>query len=127
PESSYQVLRVIEGDRYVLDLNGNGQEDEDEIFHLYNVNSFPLRYSEKTVQYAENYGLSVQEAVALGYVGREWAKEHLLGQKVVLKDANDYNPAYNYRFAQISFKNQDLAKALLKEPNCPTCSQILDR
>lgn len=114
PEKSCEVLEVLEGDKFVLDLNHNKKTDKDEIFHLYNVDAFPLRYNEKTLQYAQKYGLNIDEVITLGYLGRKWARETLLNQTVTITSKLEkYNSEYSYRFVKAKFKDKDLAEVLL--------------
>jgi len=116
PEQSYEVIDVVSGDMFVLDLNHNGEADEDELFHLKDINAFPLRYNDKAVQYAKEYGLNIDEAITSGYLSKKYLKENLLNKKAVLNSKLEkYNPAYKYRFVKISIEKEDVGKTLLRE------------
>ena len=60
-EESYKVIKIIEGDKFYIDLNRNNMPENDELFHLKDVNSFPLRYNNKIDLYSKRFGLSKNE------------------------------------------------------------------
>ncbi len=115
PEPTYKVLRIIEGDKFYIDLNKNDLEDKDELFHLNFVNSFPANYSRKTSEYAKKFDLSIVEILSLGYGAKEFSRNSLEGKFISFgEQLEDYNPEYGYRFAKIIINGEDFAKILLQ-------------
>jgi len=115
PKKSYRVLEVVEGDKLYIDLNRNLKKDKDELFHIENINTFPLKYTEKAKVYAERYDLEPYSVITLGYIARELSKTLLEGKNVTFRHPlPTYNPDYYYRFASIELENKDYAQILLE-------------
>ena len=124
-DHNYKVLEVFEGDKLCLDLDFNQKCSPDEIVHIKNVNTFPLKNTEKAQHYAKKYGLSLEEAMKLGFLAKKFTENTLLKRNVRLKyslnpwqkansSLSPYNVKYKYRFAEIVFQNKDFAKILLE-------------
>ncbi len=112
----YKVLEVVEGDKFYIDLNKNGIKDNDELFHIKNVNAFPERYNRKIEDYAKRYDLTLDECIFLGKMAKTFAAQKLLGKEISFKSAiQPYNPKYYYRFAEIYLDGEDFGILLLKE------------
>ncbi len=113
----YKVLEVVEGDKFYIDLNNDGKKDKDELFHIKNVNTFPLKYGEKAREYAKRYDLEPDECLYLGKKAKKYAIEHLLGKEIrFIGEIQPYNSKYYYRFAEILTKDgKNFGVALLEE------------
>lgn len=112
---TYKVLEVLEGDKIVLDLNSNGKSDPDEIIHLKNLNTFPLKYSPKAEEYACRFALSPKEVLILGHAAKIYTKTVLSGKKVsILGHLGVYNKNYTYRFGEISYEGRNFGEILLE-------------
>lgn len=113
----YRVLEVVEGDKFYIDLNKNGTKDKDELFHIKNVNTFPVKYNSKIEEYTERYDLTVCEALSLGEAAKNFTKEKFEGKEISFKNPLvPYNPRYYYRFAEILTEdNKDFGIILLEE------------
>jgi len=78
----YKVLRVIDGDTVYLDFNGNGRADRDERVRLNGIDAFEVRPTSNLKWQMKKYGISLEEALWLGYQGRVFAENELLGKVV---------------------------------------------
>ncbi len=121
----YRVLEVFEGDKLCLDLDFDQKCSPDEVVQIKNINTFPLKNTEKARYYAKKYGFNTEEAIKLGFLAKKFSESTLLNRDVRLKyplnpwqkansSLSPYNAKYNYRFAQIKFQNKDYAKILLE-------------
>lgn len=102
--SAYKVLEVIEGDKFYIDFNADGKKDKDELIHLKGVNTFPLSFGQKAEECAAKYNITPAEAVSLGHLAKEFAKENLEGKNIeFIRPVGPYNHTYQYRFAEVKF------------------------
>ena len=115
PKEKYEVIKVVEGDKFYIDLNKNKIAEVDELFHLKDVNAFPLRYNEKTQFYADKFELTIPNIFELGYLGKEFTEKMLLNKEIeFIEKPEEYNPKFEYRFASILFNQKDYAETLLE-------------
>ncbi len=112
----YKVLEVVEGDKFYIDLNKNGIKDKDELFHVKNVNTFPLKYNSKIEYYSKRYNLTECQMFFLGETAKKYTTKMLFGKEIsFITEPAPYNPKYYYRFAEISLDGKDFAVMLLEE------------
>lgn len=100
PKNSYvDVLRIESPTQIVVDINNNGVEDENEIISLKKTESFSVKSSKKQDALAKKLKINPEDAIGLGYLAQNFAKETLEGKKVkiVKSDSNSIFKRTNYR------------------------------
>lgn len=80
--TDFQVLKIDSPTEIVVDLNKNGVEDNDETITLKNIESFSTKPSQDQTNLAEKLKISQEDAMGLGFLAENFAKENLDGQKV---------------------------------------------
>ena len=78
----HKVIKVIDGDTVYVDFNDNGIAEQDEKVRINGVDTFETKPSVFLDYQMKNYGLSQNEALGLGYFGKEFAKKELLNKSV---------------------------------------------
>lgn len=111
----FEVLEVVEGDLFYIDINKNKKKDEDELFHLHLVNSFPSTKNAKTSFIAKIYSITTDEAIALGKGAKKFSKNALEHKFVKINILPKTSKNKDCRFAQIFLDEIDYAKTLLRE------------
>ena len=84
--TDFQVLKVNTPTEIVVDLNRNGTQEENEIITLKNIQSFSTKPSEAQNDLAKKLKISSEDAMGLGFLAQNFAKETLDGQKVKIKE-----------------------------------------
>jgi len=82
---SFEVLKVLSPTEVVVDINKNGVEDDDETFCLNDVQSFSTKLTGDQLELAKKIKISEDDAIGLGFLAQEFAKEHLAQKSVKLK------------------------------------------
>ena len=119
-KKEYKVLEVIEGDKFYIDLNSNGKKDDDELFCLKNVETFPPKYSKDVQKYAKTFDITEDEALFLGEEAKKYTISKILGKKIILKNENELRCKKRgekclYSLAVVEFNGEDFAKTLIEE------------
>lgn len=86
--ASYSVLEVISPVEIVVDLNKNGIND-DEPISFKNIQSFSTKPSEKQSKLAKKLNISEEDAIGLGFLAQNFAKNTLAEKQVKLKIKKD--------------------------------------
>ena len=111
----FEILEVIEGDLFYIDINKNKIKDKDELFHLNLVNVFPSIKGAKTSFISKIYSITPDEAIILGEGAKKFSKnalEHKFAKvNILAKSTKDRK----YGYAQIFLDGIDYAKTLLRE------------
>lgn len=94
--NDFKVLKVISPTEIVVDLNKNGVEDNDETITLQNIQSFSTKQSGAQTQLARQIKISDEDALGLGFLAENFAKETLLDKNVKLKNNNILIDNKNY-------------------------------
>lgn len=84
--ADFKVLKIVSPTEIVIDLNKNGVEDNNEIITLQNVQSFSTKPSGAQAQLARRIKISDEDALGLGFLAENFAKETLLDKNVKLKN-----------------------------------------
>lgn len=84
-ENKFKVIKVIDGDTFYVDFNNNGIAEKDEKVRVNGVDTFEIKPTEFLEYQVKNYGLTQDEALGLGYLGKEFAKKQLLNKYVAVK------------------------------------------
>lgn len=111
---SHKILKVIEADEYIIDINDNNKEDEDEHFKLKDITALKPLKNPYTINLAKNIGIDIEQYIKTGYIARQYAKDSFLNQKVNIIWMEEYNKNNKYRLAKIEFENKDIANLFLK-------------
>lgn len=83
--TDFKVLKVVSPTEIIVDLNKNGIEDNDETIVLENLQSFSTRPSGAQAQLARHLKISDEDALGLGFLAENFAKETLLDKSIKLK------------------------------------------
>lgn len=78
----YKVIKVIDGDTVYVDFNKNGLPEQEEKVRLNGIDTFETRVSDGLKWQMREYNLTQNEALGLGYYGKEFAKRELLNKYV---------------------------------------------
>lgn len=86
-KTNYTVLEVISPVEIVVDLNRNGVKD-DEPVSLENIRSFSTKPSEEQSKLAKKLNISEEDALGLGFLAQNFAKDTLAEKQIKLKIKN---------------------------------------
>lgn len=114
-QDTFEILEVVEGDLFYIDINKNKIKDEDELFHLNLASAFPSTKSPKASFLAKIYSITPDEVVALGACAKEFSKNALEHKFVKINIFTKANKERKYGWAQIFLDDIDFAKTLLRE------------
>lgn len=104
------VLNVITPTMLEIDLNDNGLTDENEIFCIPDTETFTANTRFNQEPTAKKLNLSSAEAIAIGYLSDNFAKNLLEGNEVVLKTTKIVTP--DCRYANITINKENYAGIL---------------
>ncbi len=79
---SHKVIKVIDGDTVYIDFNDNGIPEQNEKVRINGIDTFETKLNDGLEWQMKLYGLSQDEALGLGYYGKEFAKKELLNKLV---------------------------------------------
>ncbi len=79
---SHKVIKIIDGDTVYIDFNDNGIPEQNEKVRINGVDTFETKLNDSLEWQMKLYGLSQDEALGLGYYGKEFAKKELLNKSV---------------------------------------------
>lgn len=84
--TDFEVLKVVSPTQIAVDLNKNGVEDDNETIELKTIQSFSTKPSKAQSELAKKLKISQEDALGLGFLAENFAKETLDGQKVKIKN-----------------------------------------
>lgn len=84
-ENEYKVIKVIDGDTVYIDFNNNNISEQNEKVRINGIDTFETKPSIFLDYQIQNYNLTKEEALGLGYFGKEFAKKELLNKYVIAK------------------------------------------
>ncbi len=111
--SYFKVLKVVEADWFYIDFNKNNSLDANELVKLKNINAFSPIYNNYSKDKSTKLGISYVEYLRVGFLARNWAKDNLEGEVVLVK-SKAKNLKYNAYLAEIDYRGVDLGEFLLK-------------
>lgn len=79
---SHKVIKIIDGDTVYVDFNDNGIAEQNEKVRINGIDTFETKTGAFLDYQIKNYNLSQDEALGLGYYGKEFAKKELLNKYV---------------------------------------------
>lgn len=107
-----KIIEVIEADEYYIDINKNNKIDSFEHFKLKNVTAFkPLR-DKNLDKYFKKNGLNYKDALKIGFLARNWAKDNLTNKDVLVYGIENCNKNEVCK-VKIKYNNNDLSEFLL--------------
>lgn len=113
PKSSgFQVLKINSPTEIFVDINKNGVADKDELISL-KVQSFSTKPSEAQSELAKKMKISDEDAMGLGFLADNFAKETLAEKQVNLKNNNSEVFVGNK-----NYKNMLLSSGFAVESDC---------
>ena len=78
----HKVIKVIDGDTVYVDFNDNGIAEKDEKVRVNGIDTFETKLNDGLNWQMKRYNLTQDEALGLGYYGKEFAKKELLNKSV---------------------------------------------
>ena len=81
-EISHKVIKVIDGDTVYVDFNNNGIPEQNEKVRINGIDTFETKLNDGLEWQMKLYNLTQDEALGLGYYGKEFAKKELLNKSV---------------------------------------------
>lgn len=78
----HMVIKVIDGDTVYVDFNNNGIAEQDEKVRVNGIDTFETKFNDGLNWQMKLYNLTQDEALGLGYYGKEFAKKELLNKSV---------------------------------------------
>lgn len=113
PKSSgFEVLKINSPTEIFVDINKNGVADKDELIGL-KVQSFSTKPSEAQSKLAKKLKISDEDAMGLGFLAENFAKETLAEKQVKLKNNNSEVFVGNK-----NYKNMLLSSGFAVESDC---------
>lgn len=113
PKSSdFQVLKINSPTEIVVDINKNGVADKDEVINL-NVRSFSTKPNDSQSKLAKELKISDEDAMGLGFLAENFAKETLAEKQVKLKNNNS-----EVFIGNKNYKNMLLSSGFAMESDC---------
>lgn len=88
-DKTYRVIKVIDGDTVYIDFNKDGFPQKEEKVRLNGIDTFEVKPSKFLEYQMKSMNLSQEEALGLGYLGKEFAKKHLLNKYVRVEYTGD--------------------------------------
>ena len=78
----HKVLKVVDGDTVYVDFNDNGFYEQDEKVRINGIDTFETKPNDMLTWQMQRFELLQNEALGLGYYGKEFAKKELLNKSV---------------------------------------------
>ena len=78
----HKVIKVIDGDTVYIDFNDNGIPEQNEKVRINGIDTFETKLNDGLDWQMKLYNLTQDEALGLGYYGKEFAKKELLNKSV---------------------------------------------
>lgn len=107
-----KIIDVIEADEFYIDINKNNKIDSFEHAKLKDVTAFkPLR-DKNLDKYFKKNGLNYKEALKIGFLARNWAKDNLINKDVLVYGIENCDNSEVCK-VKINYQNNDLSEFLL--------------
>lgn len=81
-QDKYKVIKIIDGDTFYVDFNQNSIPDADERIRVNGIDTFETKPNDRLLWQIKEYNLTYDEALGMGYLGKEFAKKELLNKYV---------------------------------------------
>ncbi len=81
-DCSFKVLKVLDGDTVYIDFNKNGIADAEERVRINGIDTFEVKPTVYLDWQMKRFNLTQDEALGLGYLGKEFAKKELLNKHI---------------------------------------------
>ena len=92
----YKVLKVVDGDTFYVDFNGNNKIDKNEKVRVNGIDTFETKINDGLAWQKKIYKLSTRQALGMGYLAKKYAQKQLLNKTVHIDfSAEQKYDAYN--------------------------------
>lgn len=92
----YKVLKVVDGDTFYVDFNGNNKIDKNEKVRVNGIDTFETKINDGLTWQKKIYKLSTRQALGMGYLAKKYAQKQLLNKTVYIDfSAEQKYDAYN--------------------------------
>ncbi len=113
--SFHKVLKVVEADKFYIDINNNNKIDNDELFTLEHISAFHPFKTKHSLYEAKRLDMTIEDYLKTGYLARDWAKYYLENKNVlVVKFGKDVYKDTKYRTIEFKVNSDDYTKTLLE-------------
>ena len=111
----FKVLKVVEADKFYLDINNDNLIQDNELFKLQDISAFCPILSNYSRNESEKLNISQLQYLKAGFLARKWAKDHLEGNFVSVKSIKECkNKNIAHYFCDIDFQGINLIIFYLK-------------
>lgn len=122
--SDFEVLEIISPTQIIVDINKNNICDENETITLNDIQSFSTKSTSTQFKIAKDLKISQEDAIGIGFLAENFAKETLSNKKVQLKNKNSQIIIDNKNYENLLI---DKGFALKKQKNtCFITTQFKD-
>lgn len=91
---TYKVLKIIDGDTFVIDFNSNGEIDKNEKVRVNGIDTFETKNNAILKRQADTVNITTEQALKMGYLAKKFAERNLLNKNVKIvysgKSTRDY-------------------------------------
>jgi len=108
-DAEYQILKVIEADKFYVDLNRNSKIDDNELVKLSGIKAFRAVVSDYTKKEAEILNMNYIDYAKIGILAKKWAIENLEGKTVKLEYTGRKDTFDNIDYVNVKLDNKNLA------------------
>ena len=109
--SGTKVIEIYNATEIAVDFNGNGKADDGERICIPNIKTFTSNLSANQTDISKIAGISKTDAINIGYLSDELAKQILSGKNIKLEYKETQTP--ECRFADIYVDGQNYSDILL--------------
>ena len=112
----YKIIRVIDADTFYVDFNKDGYAQKNEKVRIKHADGFEVTVNKPLDFKSKSLGLTKHQSLALGYMGKKFAEQHLLNKTVkVVIDPNYPTDRYNRNLVTIIYTgSKNYEEELLK-------------
>ena len=107
----YEVLKVIEADKFYVDINKNDKIDDNELLKVKDIVAYsPYYEASKT----KNTYADITQWLKNGYLAYNWAKDNIEGKIIKAKNLKHCKLKDGICYSDIYFQDENYAEILLK-------------
>ncbi len=114
--NKFKVIKIVDADTFYIDYNKDGYTQKNEKVRIKHSDGFETSFKKPLDRKSKYLGLTKNQSLLLGYMGKNFAEKHLLNKTVtVIVDPERPTDRYNRKLVTIIYdKNKDYEVELLK-------------
>ena len=109
-EFNSKILKVVDGDEFYIDFNGNGKIEENELSKLADIKVFSSSKNKEIEDDILSLNISFQDYLKLGLLAESWAIKNLENKDVKVKILS----RFPINLVEIEFDDKNLSQHLLE-------------